>query len=132
MLQTIMSGTASLGRSTGSSTAPATAEKANPVKPQTTAPAKTPSAISRCNCKGSPDTLHPRQCVVPSAADRSRYAYQPDFFRAPILSRLFHAALPRECRSTATFSPRANRGLSPADDIARQSAKCNDLFGIVA
>ena len=44
-LQTIMSGTASLGGRTWSNTAPATAEKAKPVKPDTVAPANTPNAV---------------------------------------------------------------------------------------
>src|SRR5262245_50593242 len=48
-LQTIISGTASAGGRTWSSTAPATAEKAKPVKPETTAPANTLSAISSEN-----------------------------------------------------------------------------------
>jgi hypothetical protein len=43
MLQIIMSGTASVGGSTCSSIAPATAENANPAIPDTKAPAKTPA-----------------------------------------------------------------------------------------
>src|SRR5579859_1954947 len=42
MLQIIMNGTASAGGRTWSSSAPATAEKAKPAKPETRAPAKTP------------------------------------------------------------------------------------------
>src|SRR5882757_6386614 len=42
MLQAIISGTASVGASTWSRNAPATAEKANPTRPDTTAPANMP------------------------------------------------------------------------------------------
>jgi len=47
MLQAIISGTASVGGSTCSRTAPATAEKANPTRPDTTAPAKIAALMAR-------------------------------------------------------------------------------------
>src|SRR5262249_33209637 len=47
MLQAIISGTASVGGNTCSRMAPATAEKANPISPDTTAPAKIPALTSR-------------------------------------------------------------------------------------
>jgi hypothetical protein len=43
MLHIIMTGTASVGGSTCKSIAPATAEKANPATPDTSAPANTPA-----------------------------------------------------------------------------------------
>ena len=54
-LHTIMSGTASRGGNTCSSTAPATAKNANPVNPDTTAPEKMPSATNSCG--RSPGTI---------------------------------------------------------------------------
>jgi hypothetical protein len=47
VLHPIISGTASVGGSTWSRTAPATAENANPAKPETSAPANTPTLSSR-------------------------------------------------------------------------------------
>jgi hypothetical protein len=47
MLQAIINGTASIGGKTCSKMAPATAEKANPERPDTNAPAKTAALSTR-------------------------------------------------------------------------------------
>jgi hypothetical protein len=66
MLQAIISGTASVGGMTCSRIAPATAEKAKPISPDTTAPAKIPALAtaydSGSNKIGIGLSRHSRPC----------------------------------------------------------------------
>src|SRR5206468_5028296 len=84
MLQAIINGTASVGGKTCSRIAPATAENANPAKPETTAPAKTAPLSTKYtamsdmyrflengDCRQKPDSIGASECTHATTADPS-------------------------------------------------------------
>src|SRR6185503_17528589 len=109
-LHTIMSGTASLGGRTCRRTAPATAEKANPEKPDTTAPAKTPSASS--TCEKSPATCSPFPPADIHCTDDVRFGAHSS--ERPVTNGIHTQAVTTKSRVKNTAPAEAGDALPPA------------------